>query len=172
MGSVFGESSLQGAERGGRMVYVATDGDRASSPGILSIGKIGPFFVAFAIASGAAAWFAGFNPSNMVMASVPPANGALSFDERFQPIPTRSVDLSPRRLVESWSSGLELKLQQARSELALRLQTADAPTADVQTSVEESKPSAVSNIPLPRSRPALPPLPLPPPNRLRSQHPR
>jgi hypothetical protein len=140
------------------MVYVATDGDRASSPGILSIGKIGPFFVAFAIASGAAAWFAGFNPSNMVMASVPPANGALSFDERFQPIPTRSVDLSPRRLVESWSSGLELKLQHARSELALRLQTADVQTADVQTAttttVEEPKPSAVSNIPLPRSRPA------------------
>jgi hypothetical protein len=89
------------------------------------------------------------------MASVPPANGALSFDERFQAIPTRSVNLSPRRLVESWSSGLELKLQQARSELALRLQTADAQTADVPTAtVEEPKPSAASNIPLPRSRPA------------------
>jgi hypothetical protein len=137
------------------MVYVATDGDRPSAPGILSIGKIGPLVAAFAIASGAAAWIAGFNPSNMVMASIPPANGALSFDERFQPIPTRSVNLSPRRLVESWSSGLELKLQQARSELALRLQTADTQTADMQTaSVEESKPSAVSNIPLPRSRPA------------------
>ncbi|HEY3792525.1 MAG TPA: DUF2778 domain-containing protein [Bradyrhizobium sp.] len=152
MGSVFGESSLQGAERGGRMVYVATDGDRPSGPGILSIGKIGPLVAAFAIASGAAAWFAGLNPSNMVMASVPPANNALSFDERFQPIPTRSVNLSPRRLVESWSSGLELKLQQARSELALRLQSADAQTA----AIEEPKASAVnnSNIPLPRSRPA------------------
>jgi hypothetical protein len=152
MRSVFGESSLQGAERGGRMVYVATDGDRPSGPGILSVGKIGPLVAAFAIASGAAAWFAGFNPSNMVMASVPPASNALSFDERFQPIPTRSVNLSPRRLVESWSSGLELKLQQARSELALRLQSADAQTA----ALEEPRPSAVtnSNIPLPRSRPA------------------
>jgi hypothetical protein len=134
------------------MVYVATDGDRPSGPGILSVGKIGPLVAAFAIASGAAAWFAGFSPSNMVMASVPPANNALSFDERFQPIPTRSVNLSPHRLVESWSSGLELKLQQARSELALRLQSADAQTA----ALEEPKASAVinSNIPLPRSRPA------------------
>jgi hypothetical protein len=118
----------------------------------LSIGKIGPLVVVFAIASGAAAWMAGFNPANMVMASVPPAKDALSFDERFQPIPTRSVSLSPRRLVESWSSGLELKLQQARSELALRLQNADMQTA----TTEEPRPSAVTNpnIPLPRSRPA------------------
>jgi hypothetical protein len=152
MGSVFGESSLQGAERGGRMVYVATDGDRPSGPGILSIGKIGPLVAVFAIASGAAAWMAGFNPANMVMASVPPAKDSLSFDERFQPIPTRSVSLSPRRLVESWSSGLELKLQQARSELALRLQNADMQIA----TTEEPRPSAVTNpnIPLPRSRPA------------------
>jgi hypothetical protein len=133
------------------MVYVAmTDGDRPSGPGFLSFGKIGPLVAALVLASGAAAWIAGFNPSSIVLASVPPANGALNFDDRFQPIPTRAtVNLSPRRLVESWSSGLELKLQQAKSQLAQKLQS------DMQTAaVDEPKPSAVSNIPLPRSRPA------------------
>jgi hypothetical protein len=116
----------------------------------LSFGKIGPIAVAFAIASGAAAWVTGFNPSTMVLASVSPASDSLSFDDRFQPIPTRSVNLSPRRLVQSWSSGLELKLQQARSELAQKLLS----PSEVQTAaVEETKSPAVSNIPLPRSRP-------------------
>jgi Protein of unknown function (DUF2778) len=150
IGSVFGESSLQGAERGGRMVYVATDGDRPRRPGGLSFGKIGPFVVAFVVASGAAAWMAGFNPSTMVMASVPPASDSLSFDDRFQPIPTRApVNLSPRNLVKSWSSELELKLQHARTELAQKLQSPDMQTA----ALEEPKPATSGNIPLPRSRP-------------------
>jgi hypothetical protein len=150
IGSVFGESSLQGAERGGRMVYVATDGDRPSGSGILSFGKIGPLLAAFALASGAAAWFTGFNPTTMVLASVPPDSDSLSFDDRFQPIPTRApVNLSPRRLVQSWSSELELKLQHARTELAQKLQSADAQVA----TIEEPKPATASNIPLPRSRP-------------------
>lgn len=163
MRSVFGESSLQGAERGGRMVYVATDGDRprrparsparrpgTSGPGGLSLGKIGPLVVAFVVASGAAAWIAGFNPSTMVLASVPPASDSLNFDDRFQPIPTRApVNLSPRRLVQSWSSELELKLQHAKTELAQRLQSSDLQIA----AVEEPKPAAAGNVPLPRSRP-------------------
>lgn len=147
----FGESSLRGAEHGGRMVYVATDGDRPSTPGILSFGKIGPLVVAFAVASGAAAWLAGFSPSSTVMASVPPANDTLNFDDRFQPIPTQAaVSLSPRRLVQSWSSELELKLQHAKNELAEKLQSPEVQTA----AVEEPKPSTAANIPLPRSRPS------------------
>ena len=146
----FGESSLRGAEHGGWMVYVATDGDRPSSPGILSFGKIGPLVVAFAVASGAAAWISGFSPSSTVMASVPPTNDSLNFDDRFQPIPTQAaVSLSPRRLVQSWSSELELKLQHAKSELAEKLQSPEVQTA----AVEEPKPSTAANIPLPRSRP-------------------
>ena len=123
MGVSIRRVSLRGAERGGRMVYVATDGDRprrsgtsrpatsrrsASRPatvrsarpatvrsGGLSFGKIGPLLAAFALASGAAAWVAGFNPSTMVLASVPPAGDSLNFDDRFQPIPTRApVNLS------------------------------------------------------------------------------
>ena len=131
------------------MVYVATDGDRPSGPGILSFGKIGPLVVAVVVASGAAAWIAGFNPTGVVMASVPPANDALSFDDRFQPIPTRAANLSPRVLVRSWSSGLELKLRQAKSELAQKLL---APEMQAQAP-EEQKPAAVASIPLPRSRP-------------------
>jgi hypothetical protein len=167
IGSVFGESSLQGAERGGRMVYVATDGDRprrlgtsgrpgtsrrpgTSGPGGLSFGKIGPLVAAFAVASGAAAWIAGFNPSTMVLASVPPASDSLNFDDRFQPIPTRApVNLSSRSLVKSWTAELELKLQHAKTELAQKLQSPDMQTA----AVEDAKPATATNIPLPRSRP-------------------
>jgi hypothetical protein len=167
IGSVFGESSPHGAERGGRMVYVATDGDRpgrlgaprragtsrrpgTSGPGGLSFGKIGPLVVAFAVASGAAAWIAGFNPSTMVLASVPPASDSLNFDDRFQPIPTRApVNLSSRSLVKSWTAELELKLQHAKTELAQKLQSPDMQTA----AVEDAKPATATNIPLPRSRP-------------------
>ena len=108
--------------------------------GGFSFGKIGPLLAAFALASGAAAWVAGFNPSSMVLASVPPAGDSLNFDDRFQPIPTRApVNLSPRSLVQSWSSELELKLQHAKTELAQRLQSPDMQTA----ALEEPKPSAV-----------------------------
>lgn len=131
------------------MVYVATDGDRPSGPGVLSFGKIGPFLFALAVASGAAAWAVGFNPASVVLASVPPANDALNFDDRYQPIPTRAVNLSPRVLVQSWSSGLELKLRQAKSELAQKLL---APEAQTQVP-EEQKPAVATGIPLPRSRP-------------------
>jgi hypothetical protein len=116
----------------------------------LSFGKIGPFLVALAVASGAAAWVAGFNPASVVLASVPPAKDALNFDDRFQPIPTRAANLSPRVLVQSWSSGLELKLRQAKSELAQKLL---APEAQM-SALEEQKPAVVTGIPLPRSRPA------------------
>src|ERR1700761_1754614 len=191
MGSVFGESLDQGAEHGGRMVYVATDGDRPrrltlprspgnargpgnarhpvharrpgnagraghDRPGSSSFGKIAPFVAAFALASAAAAWMAGFNPASMVMASVPPAGDSLNFDDRFQPIPTRApVNLSQRSLVQSWSSELELKLQHARTELAHKLLTPDVSSEQQQTAaVEEPKPVAAStsSIPLPRSR--------------------
>jgi len=132
------------------MVYVATDGDRPLSPGTWPFGKIGSLIIALAVALGAAAWIAGFSPSSMVMASVPPANDSLNFDDRFEAVPAQTaVNLSPRRLVQSWSSELELKLQHAKSELAEKLQSPEVQTA----AVEEPKPSTTANIPLPRSRP-------------------
>jgi hypothetical protein len=152
------------------MVYVATDGDRprrrpgnAKRPGNaprarnasprLSFGKVAPLVAAFAVASAAAAWVAGFNPASMVMASMPPAGDSLNFDDRFQPIPTRApVNLSRRSLVQSWSSELELKLQHARTELAQKLLAPADVSPDLQTATIE-KPAAASNIPLPRSRP-------------------
>jgi len=115
------------------------------------LGRIGPLLAAFVLASGAAAWVSGFNPSTMVLASVPPAGDSLNFDDRFQPIPTRApVNLSPRSLVQSWSSELELKLQHAKTELAQKLQSPDIQTA----AIEEPKPATSGSVPLPRSRPA------------------
>ena len=93
------------------------------------------------MALGAAAWIAGFSPSSMVMASVPPADNSLNFDDRFEAVPAQTaVNLSPRRLVQSWSSELELKLQHAKSELAEKLQSPEVQTA----AVEEPKPSTTA----------------------------
>ncbi|WP_244548979.1 DUF2778 domain-containing protein [Bradyrhizobium canariense] len=87
---------------------------------------------------------------------------ASSFEDRFLPISRApSVNVSPRLLVQAWSSELELKLHQAKSRLAQRLQAQDllqdlpqASSQDVQTAViEEPKPSISPAVPLPRSRP-------------------
>ena len=81
--------------------------------------------MAFAFAASAAAWIAGFSPSDLLVADVSPtAKEALSFNDRFAQGPaTPSVDISARLLVQSWSSELELKLQQAKSRLANKLQS-------------------------------------------------
>ena len=92
-----------------------------------------------------------------------------SFDERFLPVSTvPSTHMSPRLLVQAWSSELELKLNQAKGRLALKLQAQDAAqqaSAEQQQSqpaeapevqmaaVDEPKPQTPPAIPLPRSRP-------------------
>jgi hypothetical protein len=142
------------------MAYVAaTNGEISSGPGISLPGKV-LAAMAFAFAASAAAWIAGFNPSALLVADVSPtAKEVLTFNDRFSQgaITTPSVDISARLLVQSWSSELELKLQQAKSRLANKLQSQKLALEEPSPSaiIDELKPSIGSKIPLPRSRPQV-----------------
>jgi hypothetical protein len=119
--------------------------------------------VTFAIASAAAAWLAGVDPTAWVLAdAAPTAGNVLSFNERFV---SPSADASARLLVQSWSSEVELKLQQAKNRLAQKLQSEllqpePLLPQDFRTAVaDDPKPVVISpgSIPLPRARPAVEP---------------
>src|ERR1700761_5271949 len=126
------------------MVYVsATKGEVASRSGISWPGKIALAVVALGSAAVAAVLIACINPLTLVSANLPPAAGTVtSFDDRFvPPAPTSSVDASARKLVESWSSELELKMQQARSRLAQKLQSGNSLPQDFRTAtIDTPKP--------------------------------
>ena len=140
------------------MAYAGTtNGEVSSGPGISLPGKVAAV-VAFAFAALSAAWVAGFDPSALLVADASPtAKDVLTFNDRFSQGPTApSADFSARLLVQSWSSELELKLQQAKSRLANKLQSQklvleEAPS----TVIDELKPAIGSKIPLPRSRPQV-----------------
>ena len=140
------------------MAYAATtNGEVSSGPGISVPGKVAAV-VAFAFAAAAAAWIAGLAPTAWLGANVPPAaKEGLTFNDRFSQGPTApSADFSARLLVESWSSELELKLQQAKSRLASKLQSQKLALEESRSAViDELKPSIGSKIPLPRSRPQV-----------------
>jgi Protein of unknown function (DUF2778) len=154
------------------MVYVAaTKGEAASRAGISLPGKIAVAVVACAAASFSAALIAGFDPTTWITADLPPATGnTMSFNDRFVPQqPSASVDASARQLVQSWSSELELKMQQAKSRLAQRLQSGNQLPQDFRTAmidapkpveeakpVDEPKPAApvAISVPLPKARPS------------------
>ena len=140
------------------MAYVATtNGEVSSGPGISLPGKVAAA-MAFAFAAAAAAWIAGFDPSVLLVAGVSPtAKESLTFSDRFSQGPTApSAEFSARLLVQSWSSELELKLQQAKSRLANKLQSQKLALEESQsTIIDELKPSIGSRIPLPRSRPPV-----------------
>jgi hypothetical protein len=142
------------------MAYVATtNGEVSSGPGISLPGKVAWAVTAFAIASAAAAWLAGFNPTAWVVAdAAPTANDTSTFDDRFLPGSAPSADVSARLLVQSWSSEIEIKLQQAKSRLAQKLQAERLPLIDFRTAlIEDPKPwSTAASVPLPRARPAEP----------------
>jgi hypothetical protein len=124
---------------------------------------------ALAIASGTAAWIAGFDSIASVLGvGSPMTRDTSSFNDRFLPISRApSVNVSPRLLVQAWSSELELKLHQAKTRLAQRLQSQDSAqqglaqqdaaqqdASPVQTAVvDDPKPAIATAIPLPRSRP-------------------
>ena len=147
------------------MAYVtATNGEISSGPGIQLPGKVAwPGRVAwavtaFAFASAAAAWFAGVNPTAWVVAdAAPTAKAVLTFNDRFA---APSADASARLLVQSWSSEIELKLQQAKSRLAQRLQSEKLLPQDFRTAVnDDPKPMVAgptTSVPLPRARPVEP----------------
>jgi hypothetical protein len=141
------------------MAYVATtNGEVSSGPGISLPGKVAWALTAFAIASAAAAWLAGFNPTAWVVAdAAPTANDTSTFDDRFLPSAAPSADVSARLLVQSWSSEIEIKLQQAKSRLAQKLQAERLPLIDFRTAlIEDPKPSIATSVPLPRARPVEP----------------
>jgi hypothetical protein len=151
------------------MAYIAaTHGERSSGPGMSLPGKVARAskvawaVTAFAVASAAAAWFAGFNPTAWVVAdAAPTATAVLTFNDRFAPGAAPSVDASARQLVQYWSSEIELKLQQAKSRLAQKLQSEKLLPQDFRTApIEDPKPAVAnaSGIPLPRARPVEPKL--------------
>jgi hypothetical protein len=157
------------------MAYIATtDGRYPSGPSSRGAsGRIVQIVASLAIASGAVLWITDFNPGAFIarVAALPDES---TFDERFQSVATApATHMSPRLLVQAWSSELELKLNQAKSRLALKLQAQDsvqqdsaqqasappeeaqpAAAPEVQTAAaEESKPQTPPAVPLPRSRP-------------------
>jgi hypothetical protein len=162
MGPVFGESAVKMPNPGGRMAYAATTNDEISSGlSILSLGKIASIVAILAVASGAAASVAGFDPVALVRGAVSPkTNDALTFDDRFLPASVAPpATFSARLLVQSLSSELELKIQQAKSRLAQKLQSQQDVQAEWRPTVvvdEPKPPSVVAAVPLPKPRPVEP----------------
>jgi hypothetical protein len=138
------------------MAYAAmTNGQASSGAGMSLHGRLAWAVAAFAIASAAAGWFAGFDPTAWIVADAAPTAGDTStFDDRFRPGSASSADVSARILVQSWSSEIEIKLQQAKSRLAQKLQAERLPLIDFRTAlIEDPKPSIAAGVPLPRARP-------------------
>jgi hypothetical protein len=167
------------------MAYIATtDGRYPSGPSRGSSGKVAQIVALVGIASGSALWIMDFNPRAFV-ARVMTSVDQSSFDERFQSVSTTPpTHMSPRLLVQAWSSELELKLNQAKGRLAQKLQAQDAAQAlqasIEQTSVEQQQsqpavtapaeqtaaidepaPPTTPAVPLPRARPVEANLELP-----------
>ena len=151
------------------MVYVTRKADRVPSAargfslsGIVALG-VG----AFALAAGAAVWTEDFDPGARVSdAAAPQELDTPSFDDRFlvRSAPRLLSTDSPQRfLLRSLPSELEIKFQQAKDRLAQKLRPQgwrDAlieqpPVAFVEEPkpFDEPKPSSMSAVPLPRSRP-------------------
>jgi Protein of unknown function (DUF2778) len=145
-----------------------TEGELPSGLSILSLGKISSIVAALVVVSGTAAWVTGFDAVALVRSTTSAqTSDDLTFDDRFLPSPAGAkTDFSPRLLVRTWSSELELKLQQAKSRLAQKLRSQDVEVADwrptlvdePKPSIEEAKPSSAvaALVPVPRPRPAEP----------------
>ena len=123
------------------MAYIATtDGRYPSGPSRGSPGKIVQIVALVALASGSALWIMDFNPRAFI-ARVTASADESTFEERFLPVSTAPpIHMSPRLLVHAWSSELELKLNQAKSRLALKLQAQDAAqlASNLQASTEQA----------------------------------
>jgi Protein of unknown function (DUF2778) len=136
------------------MVYVVLTRDRLpSGRRTLFAGKSASVIAALSFAAGSAAWIADFDP---VASISDPVSGKstdlLPFEARFLPtLQTNapSIGFSERFKVQSLSSEVEIKFEQAKAYLSQK------PESEVRKAplTEEAKPSAVANVPLPRSRP-------------------
>ncbi len=155
------------------MAYIAvTSGEISSGAGMSLPGRVALAIAAFALALATAAWIAGFDPTAWIAADIPPAatSNSLTFNDRFLPVPVPvpvpapSADTSAKLLVQSWSSEIELKLQQAKSRLAQKLQSENVLPEDFRTAlIDLPKPTAgtttaavataTTSVPLPRARP-------------------
>jgi len=129
------------------MTYVAATIDKISSGHGLSFS--GPIaLVMVALASGAAAWTAFPVTSVLDSASSEDIN-TLSFDDRFPSGSSLAPTYFALSVVRSLPPELEIKLQQAKDQLAQKLQFRDRQAA----LVEEPTPSSVAVVPVPRPRP-------------------
>ena len=139
------------------MTYVAATIDKNSSrPGISFSGPIALAIVALALASGAAAWTAYPVPWALGFASSEDIDTS-SFEDRFPANSASNLLLTDllRPVAQSLPSELEIKFQQAKEQLAQKLQSQDRRVALVErvAPVEEATPSSVAAVPIPRPRP-------------------
>ena len=116
-------------------------------------GAIVSTIAALVVASGAAAWIADFDP--VAFLSQPASlkdNSRLSFGDRFSLDSTAGSainDTPLHSLDQSVIQELNIKIQEAKVHLALKLQSSEWRTA----LITEPTPSTVSAVPLPKSRP-------------------
>jgi Tlde1 domain len=154
------------------MAYVALKAGKAPlGRGTTSSATILLAIAAFALVSGVAAWIGDLDPVAWVANSAAPKDIAASFDDRFSVASAHdlSTGIPSHLLVRSLSSELETKFQQAKGRLAQKLQSQDwrvavseqpsteqpstEEPATTEPAVEETTPSGVAAVPLPRSRP-------------------
>jgi Protein of unknown function (DUF2778) len=153
------------------MAYGIANADGFASGRRISLsGTTALMLAAFVMAAGAAAWIA--NVGSTASASIPVApddSREPSFEARFSArsaFDPQPLNFSPRPLVESFYSEVEVKLQEAKARLARKLQSGDWKTALLEDSspstssisapAEQSvppAPSTVTTVPLPKSRP-------------------
>ncbi len=152
------------------MIYVSATADEIPRRrGLPSSGAITAVLAAFALASGAAAWLAGFDPAAALsypafLKDTPAPSfddrfSVDSFDDRFSINSTRNLlssGIPPRPLARSMLGELEVKLQEANGRLAQKLQSQDWKAALIDgPTPSEPTPSTVTAVPLPRSRPVV-----------------
>src|SRR3982074_220480 len=142
------------------MAYVTSKADQVpSGRGISRSGTILLVIAGFALASGAAASLGGFDAVGWYSdsASVKVIDSS-SFDDRFSVGSgpnLLSADIPSRSLVRSLPSELEIKFEEAKGQLAQGLQSQYRTVALIEepSPSEEPRPSKVTAVPLPKSRP-------------------
>src|ERR1700682_6042844 len=149
------------------MAYVTSKADRVPSDRGISFSRtILSVIGAFALASGAAASIGDFDPVGWYSDSASPKGIDISpkgidislFDDRFSVGSgpnLLSADIPSRSLVRSLPSELEIKFDEAKGQLAQGLQSQYRTVALIEepSPSEEPRPSKVTAVPLPKSRP-------------------
>lgn len=131
------------------MIHGAATAERLSSGRGMSYRKIALVTAAIAVVLGAGAWISDSDPHTWVSGSFSKIDVA-TFEARFSPGTAGSLSMSSSLGHLKFSlPEIELKVQEAKSRLAQELQSEGWRVAVT----EESKPSGVVGVPLPRSRP-------------------